>query len=90
MESDIPMNESVEDQNEQSERVDAPLQHYNGKPYRRLLQDDLVGKFFETLEAAEKFFYDYAHAIGFSVRNDGLKRKKDIDISIRQWCCSCE
>ena len=72
MESDIPMNESVEDQNEQSKRVDALLQHYNGKPYWRLVRDDLVRKFFETLEAAERFFYDYAHAIGFSVRKNGL------------------
>lgn len=79
MESDLPMNES-----EQSE-VNAPSQQYDGKPFTALCRDDLVGKYFETLEAAEKFYYDYAHVVGFSVRKDIKRRGKDIDVQIRQW-----
>ncbi|KAL6204964.1 hypothetical protein ACLB2K_022230 [Fragaria x ananassa] len=74
------MNES-----EQSE-VNAPSQQYDGKPFTALCRDDLVGKYFETLEAAEKFYYDYAHVVGFSVRKDIKRRGKDIDsVSIRTY-----
>lgn len=48
------------------------------------------GKYFETSEAAEKFYYDNAHVVGFSVRKDIKWRGKDIDVQIRQWYCSCE
>ncbi|KAK9922614.1 hypothetical protein M0R45_031071 [Rubus argutus] len=84
------MNGSVENQNKNCGGVNASLQQYHGKPFTKLCTDDLVGKWFETLEVTSKFYYDYAHAIGFSMRKDALRRGKDIEVSIRQWCCSCQ
>ena len=68
MENFVPMSRSVKNENKKCGGVNASLQQYNGKLFTKLCSDDLVGKWFEILEDANKFYYDYAHATGFSVR----------------------
>ncbi|XP_050365404.1 protein FAR1-RELATED SEQUENCE 5-like [Argentina anserina] len=84
METILPVNES-----EQSE-VSEPLQQYNGKLFTDLRTIDVVGQCFETEEAADKFYFDYGLVVGFCVRRDTLRCKKDMTVSSRQWFCSCQ
>lgn len=67
MEKVVPKNRSVENQNENYGGVNAPLQQLivQWETFTELCSNDLVGKLFEIMEAANKFYYAYAHAIGF-------------------------
>ncbi|CAL8162721.1 unnamed protein product [Prunus armeniaca] len=51
---------------------------------------DLVGREFAKFEEAERFYWNYALAIGFSIRRSRLRRSEGGVVMGRQWVCSKE
>ncbi|KAM3282617.1 hypothetical protein P3S67_026262 [Capsicum chacoense] len=53
------------------------------------LQDPYIGKEFQPLDDSFKFYLDYAHRSGFSVRRGRMVRsRKDKSIIGREFVCS--
>ncbi|XP_040364980.1 protein FAR1-RELATED SEQUENCE 5-like [Rosa chinensis] len=64
---------------------------YDGIRYDKLAPEDLIGLMFETVEAAEAFYYAYAKVVGFDVRKDDKRTSTRTGrVTIRRWVCSAE
>ncbi|PRQ59142.1 putative transcription factor FAR family [Rosa chinensis] len=59
---------------------------YDGIRYDKLAPEDLIGLMFETVEAAEAFYYAYAKVVGFDVRKDDKRTSTRTGrVTIRRW-----
>ncbi|BFG15366.1 hypothetical protein CerSpe_016400 [Prunus speciosa] len=63
---------------------------YDGLNFHDMSIDDLKGREFANFEEAEKFYSEYALAIGFSIRRNRLGRGEGGLVRSRQWVCSKE
>ncbi|XP_062118349.1 protein FAR1-RELATED SEQUENCE 5-like [Humulus lupulus] len=60
------------------------------KDLAEITRQELVGKTFDDVGAAENFFTTYARIMGFGVRKGTRRTSRDGDLTIRSWVCSCE
>ncbi|XP_062112494.1 protein FAR1-RELATED SEQUENCE 5-like [Humulus lupulus] len=56
----------------------------------KITRQELVGKTFDDVGAAEKKFTTYTILMGFGVRKGTRRTYRDADLTIRSWVCSCE
>lgn len=58
------------------------------KDPKELLEEDIVGFQFNSIEEAETFYRIYSKAYGFSIRKNEVKKNKSGMVVVRSWCCS--
>ncbi|CAL2265734.1 unnamed protein product [Prunus armeniaca] len=63
---------------------------YDGLNFQNMSIADLVGREFAKFEEAKRFYWNYALAIGFSIRKSRLRRSEGGVVMGRQWVCSKE
>ncbi|KAL5579122.1 hypothetical protein UlMin_011564 [Ulmus minor] len=61
-----------------------------GKDPSDLLEEDMVGVEFKSVEEAESFYHIYSKIIGFSVRKNQCRKNQAGIVTTRSWCCSNE
>ena len=63
---------------------------YDGLNFQNMSIADFAEREFAKVEEAERFYCNYALAIGFSIRRSRLRRSKGGVVMGRQWVCSKE
>ncbi|XP_050259192.1 protein FAR1-RELATED SEQUENCE 5-like [Quercus robur] len=56
----------------------------------QLIDDQITGLKFSSLDDGGEFYNTYAKLVGFSIRKDEIKRNKDNIVTSRRWVCAKE